>query len=468
LRGSPSCFRSVIAAGFGLACVLSSPQHAGAQAPPGDSLRLVGDMVLDARAARGADGRQDLASPSGHIGLDGAYAAPWPNGRVPVAFDSSISPAQQAMFFDICSRWSGVANVRCAPVDGDVEYLLVRSGGTFGGCNSVVGYSPFYREMNLDPECWHGSVVLHEIGHAFGLDHEHQRLDRDLFVAIDLDNVTPAFTFAYNLGFGTSTGPYDLRSVMHYPWYGFAVDATRPAIVPRGAQASRVYEMGMGRRVGSETFPSDGDAAVLRSLYGASDAVPHGPATLRLLAASGNALSIAWDAPRAGPPVRQYRIEASRDAAFIELIGVVRVAASVTSLSGVLPSGEYHIRIVPVGELGDGAASKTLSVSMPGGTVIEPPGAPTLSAVQAGTNPITLSWTPGAGGPPTSYTIVAGRSPLSSDFGIFPMNRATSVTGAVPLDVPIYVRVVAANAAGTAVSSLLTVTVPSNPRQNRR
>jgi hypothetical protein len=121
-----------------------------------------------------------------------------------------------------------------------------------------------------------------------------------------------------------------------------------------------------------------------------------------------------------------------------------------------------------VGELGDGAASKTLSVSMPGGTVIEPPGAPTLSAVQVGTNPITLSWTPGAGGLPTSYTIVAGRSPHSSDFGIFPMNRATSVTGAVPLDVPIYVRVVAANAAGTAVSSLLTVTVPSNTRQNRR
>jgi len=88
-----------------------------------------------------------------------------------------------------------------------------------------------------------------------------------------------------------------------------------------------------------------------------------------------------------------------------------------------------------------------------------PPGAPTLSTTQVTANPVTLSWSAGAGGTPTSYTLYAGTSPGASNLAVAAMGMATSITAAAPLGMRIYVRVVATNAAGSATSNEVSFTV---------
>ncbi|MFN2445267.1 MAG: M12 family metallopeptidase [Vicinamibacterales bacterium] len=446
---------------FVLLCALVAAPVSAGQGPHGSSPILVGDMVLDQHNFRRSDGMV-TASPSGLIGIDDVEAMPWPGGRLPISFDTAITSSQQAFFFAVCGRWSKVANVECTPaVDGE-SALTVTSSGPFSGCNSVVGYSPTYRMMNLESACWFDSVILHEIGHALGLLHEHQRADRDAFVSVDYANVHSRYAFAFNYGLGVVRGPYDLRSVMHYQWHAFAIDARRPALRPHGEQSSLLYQMGAGKVAASQTFPSDGDAASMRSLYGANDSLPGAPEHLRLTHVMGTRVSLAWDPSSSGPSVLGYRIEIGADAAFTRLVATQAVGGNVTSGTGVLPAGAMHVRVIPLAQDGEGVPTETLSFHLPSGALILPPQPPVLDVRAAG-NPVTLAWQP-TGGSAATYTVVAGRTPGVSDLGVFQMGSTLSLSGHVPTDVPIHVRVIASNSAGSAVSNPVTINVPSAAR----
>jgi hypothetical protein len=84
-----------------------------------------------------------------------------------------------------------------------------------------------------------------------------------------------------------------------------------------------------------------------------------------------------------------------------------------------------------------------------------------LSLTQATSNPVTLSWLHGGGGSPTSYVVSAGTSPGASNLVVAAMGSATSITAVAPVGIPIYVRVTASNAAGTASSNEVTLLVPA-------
>ena len=65
---------------------------------------------------------------------------------------------------------------------------------------------------------WQLGTVLHEIGHALGLEHEHVRAIRDQYLEILIDNVQTNFlpSFALQANVETFSLPYDYHSVMHY------------------------------------------------------------------------------------------------------------------------------------------------------------------------------------------------------------------------------------------------------------
>lgn len=136
-------------------------------------------------------------------------------------------------------------------------------------------------------------TILHELGHALGLFHEHTRPDRDSAIDMNWDNLREGSACAFKHWEGVSLkhGIFDIFSVMNYPPFqsGFAADPTKPLWTPteESLRAHRCTysdwerywkrdldaERTNGRivlRNGSLNFAwgfSDGDVAALNEMY---------------------------------------------------------------------------------------------------------------------------------------------------------------------------------------------------------
>ncbi|MCL4812800.1 MAG: hypothetical protein KJ061_09965 [Vicinamibacteraceae bacterium] len=100
-------------------------------------------------------------------------------------------------------------------------------------------------------------TFIHEIGHAVGLFHEHERSDRNNFVTINTGNIQPNRGGNFRRRTNTlNSDPYDFRSVMHYAATTFSANGN-PTIQP----------VTPGTRLnGSNTFTAT-DRAFLDAMY---------------------------------------------------------------------------------------------------------------------------------------------------------------------------------------------------------
>ncbi|MEZ5286820.1 MAG: fibronectin type III domain-containing protein [Vicinamibacterales bacterium] len=271
-----------------------------------------------------------------------------------------------------------------------------------------------------------------------------------------VSGVAPGTTLA--LGFGNGTG-----TLQYGPLTGGAV-----ACGSIGNPGSPYYGSGfrvtdVGLQQGPWTLKVFGRSTLTGNLTALSDL----PVTVTQAAmapqnfqasANGNTVTISFQAPSGGVAIGGYAVDGALNPGFNPASFTVIVGAAGT-YSGALGNGTWYLRVRSLASNGaPGLASETRQVTT-GPPIPDPPTAPTLVKTQTSANPVTLNWSPGSGGTPTSYTVYAGTSPGASNLAVAPMGLATSVTAAAPVGVPVYVRVVATNAAGSATSNEVVFTV---------
>lgn len=225
---------------------------------------LSGDQLIDA---------EYFADPElGTMGAKPVQVRIWPEGILPVVFTNDVPKSLRQTVAKACSEWASVAKVRCVkgPYKGRRLTVSTSFMGSTKGCWSMLGSDYYFmgirRRMNLGKGCESYTTVLHELGHALGLTHEHQRPDRDKFVKVFAENVDGAFmNFGLKLNFemqkGSILSPYDFHSIMHYGPHAFSKNG-RPTLLPREEYAEYKGVIGRAQQL------SAGDIISIQKLYG--------------------------------------------------------------------------------------------------------------------------------------------------------------------------------------------------------
>lgn len=126
-----------------------------------------------------------------------------------------------------------VTCIRFKPRRHEADYVSIHSGQF---CKSYLGRTGGAQEMSLNINlCFKEGIIIHELLHALGYIHMHNRPDRDKHVKIVWNNIDQRFYSEFQKVsdgsldyFGT---PYDYQSIMHYGPTAFSKNGAR-TIVP--------------------------------------------------------------------------------------------------------------------------------------------------------------------------------------------------------------------------------------------
>ncbi|CAH1257391.1 ASTL [Branchiostoma lanceolatum] len=121
--------------------------------------------------------------------------------------------------------------IRFVPRTNQRDYVHIKR---LSGCWSDIGVSGGVQELSLGSGCLWKGTIIHELMHAVGFWHEHQRPDRDDYVTIRLQNVEQDEQYNFDKQTDTRTQgmSYDYGSVMHYESDAFSANG-RDTIIPK-------------------------------------------------------------------------------------------------------------------------------------------------------------------------------------------------------------------------------------------
>ncbi|XP_024880981.1 astacin-like metalloendopeptidase [Temnothorax curvispinosus] len=159
----------------------------------------------------------------------------WPDVIIPTIFSGDfnqnevirILDAMETIHRNTCIRFKTIYMKNELNWRDERGYIIITSKKTGCWCQGI-GKIDSGQQINLQtPACTRTHTIIHELLHALGLDHEHNRVDRDLYVMINWTNISEDMHYKHHNFYMRKTNytlglPYDYDSIMHYSPYAFA------------------------------------------------------------------------------------------------------------------------------------------------------------------------------------------------------------------------------------------------------
>jgi uncharacterized protein (TIGR03437 family) len=184
-----------------------------------------GDIIIgtaaEVEAAGSASGGISLHPLASVFNFDSGGAQKWPNGVMAYVIDADI-PNQQRIL-DGIDHWNTKTPFHLVKRTTEANYVhFTRSTTLDAACSSYLGMIGGGQAILTTDACPTGSVI-HELGHAWGLEHEQIRADRNGNVTVLYQNIDKRFIdqFDQDLTGSSDAGYYDFDSIMHYGPTGF-------------------------------------------------------------------------------------------------------------------------------------------------------------------------------------------------------------------------------------------------------
>ena len=227
--------------------------HKELQYPENIDIRLTGyqtkifQEILEKKIASSTDKSARAIAGSGQVQLwDENYDATEDRFLLAYYFDSNPSHTEKQKdlirkSFGQFGDYTCVKMVEVSRSDHRFKHKLqIKSGN---GCYSYVGRHFEHQEISLGTNCEYSTYPLHEVMHALGFWHEHQRPDRNEYVSIHRNRtflLDDQFFVAYSnkiweiYDWNPSGTKYDINSITHYTSTMFSKDREIPVMTYPG------------------------------------------------------------------------------------------------------------------------------------------------------------------------------------------------------------------------------------------
>ena len=149
----------------------------------------------------------------------------WPDRTIPYAIDENVPASVSQRITDAINHWNDRTVLTLTPRTSQEDFVRFQMTDA-GPCRAGLGKQGGEQGVMLLERC-DLQAVIHEIGHAVGLQHEHQREDRDRYIIYSPENLEMGSEDAYSPT-APSIGPYNYASVMHYSEFHSGTINTEP------------------------------------------------------------------------------------------------------------------------------------------------------------------------------------------------------------------------------------------------